>query len=101
MGTLTYDSTAGPIRVDDVGLSQLKVVIAMKLRRQESFMMTWPHIGEGASGRQMVWIHPSIPLQLTFDIDPIPPVDTQRVEDLMHRLNATGELALDSLITSS
>lgn len=97
MGKLEYNSSRPAIEVEDDMLVHLKIVIATKLRRQESFMMTWPS-GKKRPGRMSTWIHPSIPLVIEFDTDPMPKVDPRRVEDMMERLNARGELILDELV---
>jgi hypothetical protein len=97
MGRLRYDSTLEPILIDDVTLAHLKIVIGTKLRRHESFMMTWIPDGDSADGRLVAWIHPSIPLALAFDsAEPIT-VDPDRIARMMHSLNAHGELVLEQL----
>ncbi|WP_431791011.1 hypothetical protein [Microbacterium paraoxydans] len=50
MGSLEYNSSRPPIDVEDTLLAHLKIVISTKLRRQESFMMTWPS-GKKSPGR--------------------------------------------------
>lgn len=97
MGRLKYDHTSEAIGIDDDVLAHLKVVVATKLRRQESFMMTWRPIDGGSAGRITAWIHPSVPLVFIFDNAEIPPIDSRRLEEIMHATNATGELVLDHL----
>lgn len=98
MGTLEYNSSRPPIEVDDATLAHLKIVIGTKLRRQESFMMTWlPPEQQDFAGRLTVWMHPSIPLSLTFDDAEMPTIDSKRIELMMENLNARGELILDQL----
>ncbi|MBP3979052.1 hypothetical protein [Microbacterium sp. BLY] len=94
MGSLEYNSSRPPIEVEDVLLAHLKIVIATKLRRQESFMMTWPS-GKKTPGRLSTWMHPAIPLVLEFDEEPPPSIDPARVGHMMERLNSRGELVLD------
>jgi hypothetical protein len=96
MGRLKYDGTSGPITIDDVTLAHLKIVIATKLRRQESFMMTWRPGSDVSDRRVTVWIHPAIPLQFGFDDAEPPQVDPQRIAEMMRHLNASGELVLDN-----
>ncbi|QNA91725.1 MULTISPECIES: hypothetical protein [unclassified Microbacterium] len=98
MGRLRYDGTSEPILIEDKTLAHLKIVIATKLRRQESFMMTWRPVGGGVDKRATVWIHPAIPLQFGFEDAEHPPVDARLVAEMMQSLNATGELVLDHLI---
>jgi hypothetical protein len=98
MGRLRYDGTSDPIHIEDETLAHLKIVISTKLRRQESFMMTWTPILDGPDKRATVWIHPAIPLQFGFDSSEIPVVDPARIQALMQTLNASGELLLDHLM---
>lgn len=44
MGHLYYGTTPEPIRIPDRLLSHLKVVVATKLRRSESFTVSWTHV---------------------------------------------------------
>ncbi len=97
MGTLEYNSARPVINVDDVTLAHLKIVIGTKLRRQESFMMSWLPDEKEHTGRLSIWMHPSIPLALSFDEIVMPVVDPKRIERMMKQLNASGELVLDQL----
>ncbi|PRA80784.1 hypothetical protein [Microbacterium sp. MYb66] len=96
MGTLEYNSARPPIDVDDQTLAHLKIVIGTKLRRHESFMMTWLSDGK-PSGRLTIWMHPSIPLIFAFDDSKMAEIDPSRIERMMENLNARGELVLDQL----
>ncbi|MCE7480822.1 MULTISPECIES: DUF7882 family protein [Actinomycetes] len=98
MGRLKYDHTAEAIGIEDETLAHLKVVVATKLRRQESFMMTWLPLDGKPSGRMSAWIHPAVPLLFIFDSAELPPIDPKRLEETMHATNATGELVLDHLV---
>lgn len=98
MGRLRYDGTSDPILIEDETLAHLKIVIATKLRRQESFMMTWRPVSDGPDRRATVWIHPAIPLQFGYDAEETPQVDAKLIAEMMRVLNATGELVLDHLI---
>lgn len=100
MGRLRYDGTSDPIIIEDVTLAHLKIIIATKLRRQESFMMTWVPRDGGVNRRATVWVHPAIPLQFGFDEEVPPAVDPQRISELMQHLNASGELVLDNVLSS-
>jgi hypothetical protein len=94
MGTLRYDSSLPAIPVDDDELAHLKVVIGTKLRRLESFMMTWQP-PDDVSGRVCsAWIHPAIPLQFSFAGESIPHVDRAHIAEMIERVNATGDLVV-------
>ena len=47
-------------------LAHLKTVIASKLRRQESFLVSWTVEPDAGSGRVSLWMSPSIPLEFRF-----------------------------------
>ena len=98
MGTLEYNSSRPPIEVDDSTLAHLKIVIGTKLRRQESFMMTWLPEKKPSAGRLTIWMNQSIPLIIEFDDSTMPAIDPARVARMMEHLNARGELILDQLV---
>ena len=94
MGTLNYGVGTEPIHIEDRALAHLKIVIATKLRRNESFTLSWKHPDGDAPGRSTIWVHPSIPLRFTFD-DPEPPeINVKWIEELMHSANSTGGILL-------
>ena len=66
MGTMLYGTPPSEIHLEDRVLAHLKAVIVSKLRRAESFLVSW-EIPEGeGEGRMSLWMHPSIPLQFVF-----------------------------------
>ena len=64
MGQLTYDGFE--TEFDDRLLAHLHVVIVQKLRRGESFCLSWRDTLGVGGGRSSLWLHPSIPLQFKF-----------------------------------
>lgn len=66
MGKLYYGSTPDPVVVPDRLLGYLKIVTATKLRRSESFTLTWSG-DDTAAGRSTIWLQPSIALRFVFD----------------------------------
>lgn len=96
MGTIYYGGSATPIHIDDRALAHLKVVIATKLRRGESFTVSWQHPEDQPRGRSTIWVHPSIPLRFVFD-DPEPAVlSRQWIEELANSANSSGGIMLVS-----
>lgn len=94
MATLFYGNAAEPIHIEDRALAHLKIVIATKLRRQESFTLSWEHYDGEAGGRSTIWIHPSIPLRFTFDEAERPEINPQWVQLIMNSANSTGGICL-------
>lgn len=93
MATLHYGAS-DPVHIDDRALAHLKIVIATKLRRNESFTLSWVHADGDPTGRTTIWVHPSIPLRFTFDEPEAPQINMKWVEELMHSANSTGGIML-------
>lgn len=94
MGTIYYGGSATPIHIEDRALAHLKVVIATKLRRDESFTVSWRHPDDQPRGRSTLWLHPSIPLRFVFD-DPEPTnLSREWIEDLANSANSSGGITL-------
>lgn len=64
MGTLKYGT--GDYEFDDRILAHLRVVIAQKLRRRESFLLSWDHHAHNGGGRSSLWITDGVGLGFTF-----------------------------------
>lgn len=65
MGFLVYGGTQ-EYEFEDRILAHLKVAITIKLRRQESFLMSWTNPAERGGGRLSIWLSPSIPIIFRF-----------------------------------
>ena len=94
MGTIFYGGDATPIHIEDRALAHLKVVIATKLRRNESFTLTWRHQDDQPGGRSTIWLHPSIPLRFVFDDAEAPELSRRWIEDLAQSANSSGGVTL-------
>lgn len=96
MGTIYYGGSATPIHIEDRALAHLKVVIATKLRRGESFTVSWRHPDDQSRGRSTIWLHPSIPLRFVFD-DPEPTeLSREWLEELANSAHSSGGIFLVS-----
>jgi len=94
VGTIYYGGSATPIHIEDRALAHLKVVIATKLRRGESFTVSWRHPDDQPRGRSTIWLHPSIPLRFVFD-DPEPALLSREwIEELASSANSSGGIML-------
>jgi hypothetical protein len=96
MGTIYYGGSATPIHVEDRALAHLKVVIATKLRRGESFTVSWQHPQDQPRGRSTIWVHPAIPLRFVFEAPEPPELGRQWLEDLASSANSSGGITLVS-----
>jgi hypothetical protein len=91
MGRLTYDSTI-TVDFEDRLLAHLQVVIGAKLRRNESFYLTWKDDQSVGDGRSTLWIHASIPLQFTYERSRWAPINRHWIDELMLTANTPGGL---------
>ncbi|WP_460002654.1 DUF7882 family protein [Microbacterium xylanilyticum] len=94
MGTMHYGGSAAPIHIEDRVLAHLKVVITTKLRRGESFTMSWPHRDDEPAGRTSIWLHPAVPLRFVFEEPVGPELDRQYLAALANSANSTGGIHL-------
>jgi len=94
MGILYYGGSAVPIHIDDRALAHLKVVIVSKLRRNESFTVSWRHPESDPAGRSTIWMNPSLPMRFVFDEPEAPELNRQWIEELAHSANALGGITL-------
>lgn len=94
MGTLYYGEAGTPIDIGDRALAHVKVAITTKLRRGESFTLSWIHPADRPRGRSTIWLHPSVPLRFVFDEAEAPDLSRDWVEDLMRSANSTGGILL-------
>jgi hypothetical protein len=94
MGTIYYGGSATPIHIEDRPLAHLKVVIATKLRRGESFTLSWQHPDDQPRGRSTIWLNPSVPLRFVFDDPEAPELNRNWIEQLANSANSSGGITL-------
>lgn len=95
MGTIYYGGSATPIHIEDRAMAHLKVVVATKLRRGESFTLAWRHEGTGQPGRSAIWLQPSIPLRFVFDTPDPEQLRASALQDFVNQANSSGGLNVD------
>jgi len=95
MAKLYYGTTTEPIRIDDRMLAHVKVVVATKLRRGESFTLSWVHGPEEPVGRSTIWLQPSIPLRFVFDSEQPEALDQNLLKRMANDANSSRGLSLD------
>ena len=92
MGHLKYDNER--FEFDDRLLAHLQIVISSKLRRSESFFLSWIAATEVGSGRHAIWIDTGVPIHITYFGSRPPAINRQWVEDLATAANSTAGLVL-------
>lgn len=94
MGQLFYGNNRDPIIIEDRALAHLKVVVATKLRRNESFTLSWRHPDDQTPGRTTLWLHPSIPLRFVFAEPEAPQLSAEWITAMAHSANSSGGIML-------
>jgi len=94
MGVLHYGA-GHEIVIDDALLAHLKLVVITKLRRNESFTLSWTHTRSEPTGRSTIWLHPAIPLRFVFESPDPATLSPQLLEDMSHSTHSTGGLTID------
>lgn len=94
MGKLIYGTGEREIEIEDRTLAHLKVVIITKLRRNESFSLSWAHGVESGSGRSTVWIDPAMPLEFEFYGSRTPALNREWIEVLLQSANTAEGLRM-------
>jgi hypothetical protein len=79
MGVLSYGGT--DYLFDDWLLAHIQVVITTKLRRRESFALSW--MPEGDGGREAVWVDNGLHIRFRYDDATIAPLNREWLEALM------------------
>ena len=94
MGYLLYDSH--DYEFEDRTLAHVKVAITAKLRKQESFLLSWVMPPERGSGRISLWMTPSIPLGFRFSGSRAPELNQTWVQVLHDMSNSARGLVIVS-----
>lgn len=95
MGYLFYGNADQPIEIPDRLLAHIKVVTATKLRRGESFTLSWRHPEDVPGGRSTIWLQPAIPLRFTFSSVEPEMLNPAFLKDLANAANSSGGLTVD------
>ncbi|MFI8593372.1 hypothetical protein ACIGCK_02930 [Microbacterium sp. NPDC078428] len=94
MGQLYYGTFDQAIDIPDRVLAHVKVVTATKLRRGESFTLSWRHGDDEPAGRSTLWMQPSIPLRFVFDNPEPEALDPEYLKRLAHSANSSAGISM-------
>ena len=95
MGYLYYGTEMQPTEIPDRILAHVRVVATTKLRRGESFTLTWRHPDGAPEGRTSIWMQPAIPLKFVFDSAEAEPLDQEYLRSLADAANTSNGLVID------
>ena len=90
MGTMYYGDARYPLYFDDRTLAHLKLVILTKIRRGESFALSWEKSVATGSGHGTVWIHPALTLHFEFLGSKQPEINRAWLEELAESSNRSS-----------
>lgn len=93
MGTLLYGNGSG-IQIDDRTLEHLRLAMAVRLRRGESFMVSIPIDEPGIGSRRNLWVSPAVPLQFIASGSRVPPLNRMWVQAMGESEDSTGTLTV-------
>lgn len=94
MGSLTIDGIV--VQFEDRVLTHLQIVIVQKLRKGESFLMSWRDADAVGDGRSSAWIHPSQSLYFKFTGSRVPAINRDWLASLMASANGSQGLIVTS-----
>ncbi|HAN23789.1 MAG: ATP-dependent DNA ligase [Microbacterium sp.] len=93
MGTMFYGNGGG-IQVDDRTLEHLRLAVATRLRRGESFMVSMPVDEPGLGSRRNLWVSPAIPLQFIAAGSRMPSLNRLWIQAMGESEDSTGTLTV-------
>lgn len=94
MGTMQYGGEK--LYFEDRVLAHLEVVIVLKLRAGESFLMSWVKDVAIGSGRTSVWLHPTMLLRFDFLGSRVPTIN----RDWLQRLHDSANSPKGLIVTN-
>lgn len=82
MGKFIYGIPAVEVEMDDRELAHIKAVVTAKLRRHESFTLTWEERIDGEVTHRSAWLDSSIPILFEITGTQDPPLNREWLEVL-------------------
>jgi hypothetical protein len=79
---------------DDRVLAHLQIAIGAKLRRNESFFLSWRDDAESGSGRSSIWLDSAIPLYFRYFGGRTPEINREWITILMDSSHSPGGMQL-------
>ncbi|RWZ64274.1 ATP-dependent DNA ligase [Labedella populi] len=88
---------ADEFTLDDRLLEHVKFVATQKLRRNESFLLTWSYPADQGSGRRSVWIHEGSMLHFRFTKQRSIALNAEWLHNLLEASHSVRGLNLDDV----
>jgi hypothetical protein len=96
MGSLYYGNVDSPIVMPDRILAHLAAIATTKLRRSESFVVSWKGTAGEGEGRTTLWFQPAIPLRFVYDQSAAIALNPATLREMADQATSNGGLVLDS-----
>jgi hypothetical protein len=92
MGRLIYGARGVRIEMEDLLLAHLQVLAISKLRRGESFSMSWSEQIDGIDCSRSIWLNPQV--ELVWEYTSVRPskLDPRRLESMATQAASNGGL---------
>ena len=97
MGTLFYGDAK--FEMDDRLLAHLQIIVSMKLRRSESFFLSWATTHHDGGGRTAIWVDNGVPIRLRFSGSRPPTINREWAETMALAANSNLGLIISDEIT--
>ena len=94
MGSLIYGHPSIDIKLEDRVLAHLQLVFSDKLRRNEGFHFSWADHELNGGGRNIVWVHPAMPLYFRYAGSRVPSLNQNWLGDMSRDINSNAGLIL-------
>ncbi len=99
MGLLIYGPASSEIEMDDRLLAHLQIIVSMKLRRSESFFLSWAVRHHEGGGRTAIWVDNGVPIRLRFSGSRPPTINREWAETMALAANSNlGLVITDELV---
>jgi hypothetical protein len=95
VGKFIYGVNGYELELEDRALAHLKIAMFTKLRRNESFSLSWQVDLEGGSGRHSIWISPASMIHFQFYGSRRPELNRRWIRDMITAAN-NGDLMITS-----
>lgn len=92
MGHLQYGTES--FAFDDRLLFHLQVLVGLKLRRREAFVVSWRPGSQTGEGRHAIWIDNGVPIHFAYSGGRTPALNREWMEHLVASANSSGGLNL-------
>ena len=90
-----YGHPATDIHLEDRALAHLQIVFSDKLRRNEAFHFTWADAPTEGGGRNIIWVHPTMPIYFRYSGSRPPSINRAWLDELEHSANNGGLVLRD------